>query len=193
MAAGHQDGNAAADHSREQRRDAQAVLVAFLRRQVDEQERGFARERCGDAEDAPLLRARGEALRSRRRLPEARRDLEEALSLARDRELETLCLQELGILEREEGVLTGALLSRALEGARSLQRRALEGIILGNLGTVHRYRGEIAEARSLYGSALAIHREVGNVRSEMIALGNLGVNLGWNPLQRSARAATRPS
>ena len=27
----------------------------------------------------------------------------------------------------------------------------------------------------------------------LIALGNLGVNLGWNPLQRSAGAATRPS
>jgi tetratricopeptide (TPR) repeat protein len=133
---------------------------------------------CSAIEGAPLgrlLRARGEALRNRRRLDDARADLEAALALAEEgSELEVLCLQELGILEREEGALSGELLERALEGARALGMRAIEGILLGNLGTLMRYRGEISEARAQYRAALAIHREVANTRSEMIVLGNLG-------------------
>jgi tetratricopeptide (TPR) repeat protein len=118
-----------------------------------------------------LLRARGEALRTRRRLTEARADLEAALAQA-DLELAILCRQELGILAREEGDLEKgrALLERALADAP----RWAAGILLGNLGTLHRYAGELELAADRYRDALAVHRQIGNRRSEMIVLGNLG-------------------
>lgn len=134
---------------------------------------------CSAVEDTELLhrllRARGEALRSRRRLAEARRDLEQVQKHA-TKDLEMLVLQELGILAREAGRVreAKALLEQAVEAAKREKARAQEGIVLGNLGTLHRYLGDLASARATYGAALKIHREVFNLRSEMIVLGNLG-------------------
>ena len=65
-------------------------------------------------------------------------------------------------------------LETALAKARAARSRRHEGVVLGNLGALHREQGRPAEAREHYEAALAIHREVGNRRSEGIVLGNLG-------------------
>jgi tetratricopeptide (TPR) repeat protein len=51
----------------------------------------------------------------------------------------------------------------------------LVGQLLGTVGLAHYYLGEMKKAIGYFEQALAIHREVGNLRGEGVDLGNLGL------------------
>jgi len=72
-------------------------------------------------------------------------------------------------------------LETQLVTARRLQRRAIEGNALGNLGLAYANLGEARKAIEFYAQSLIIAREIGDRRSEGNILGNLGLaykNLG---------------
>ena len=77
------------------------------------------------------------------------------------------------------------LYEQALAIVREAGNRRVEGIVLGNLATVHQEQGRMEEARELYEQALAIDREVGNRRFEGIVLGNLA---SWDLLATGDQA-----
>ena len=56
----------------------------------------------------------------------------------------------------------GRTTKRAVAIQREVGDRLAEGIVLGNLGTLHNDQGRMEEARADYEAALAIHREVGD-------------------------------
>lgn len=67
------------------------------------------------------------------------------------------------------------LLNRALALHREAGDRRSEGIVLANLGSLHREEGRVTEAEEHLLRALAIHREVANSRREGMVLINLGL------------------
>jgi len=58
---------------------------------------------------------------------------------------------------------------------REVEDRRTEGIVLGNLGILHRQLGDSSLSQSYYEAALSLHREVGDLRFEGTVLGNLGI------------------
>ena len=69
-----------------------------------------------------------------------------------------------------------ASLEQALVRVRALGDRALEGRVLGKLGTAYLWQGRVDEARAHYAAALDIQREVGNRLMEGRMIGNLGIS-----------------
>ncbi len=72
-------------------------------------------------------------------------------------------------------------LETALDAARRLQDRKVEGATLCNLGIAYKNLGQTRRSIQLYEQALLIHREIGDRRGESYDLGNLGIackNLG---------------
>ncbi len=65
-------------------------------------------------------------------------------------------------------------LDRALALARTQKDRALQSVILDDLGILHHERRSIGRARELYDKALWIHRQRGDRRAEGRTLANLG-------------------
>ncbi|MCC6190576.1 MAG: tetratricopeptide repeat protein [Anaerolineales bacterium] len=66
-------------------------------------------------------------------------------------------------------------LMAAVEGARRLADRDMEGAALGNLGLAYAALGQTRRAIDLHEQALQIHREIGNRVGEGINQGNLGI------------------
>ena len=87
---------------------------------------------------------------------------------------------DLSNVERQAGEMDAAKDhgELALKLVRSAGDRALEGIILGNLGIHYMIQGQMEDARQHYDAALSIAREVGDRDSEGRVMGNLG-NLHW--------------
>ncbi len=113
--------------------------------------------------------ARGDALRSMGRLPDALRDLERAASLAAslgDDRLEGLTLAARGRLLHFGGRLDEALdmHQRALDVARKIGDRALEARALGNIAYIYRFRARLSEGLPFAEKALAIARDLGQGR-----------------------------
>ncbi len=131
--------------------------------------------------DPPLsvrgLVARGDALRSMGRLPDALKDLETAASLAAsldDAPLEALTLMARGRLLHFGGRLDEALEvhQRVLTMARRLGDRALEARALGNVAIIYRFRARLSEGMPIAEQALAVARELGQGRlqADMLSL-----------------------
>jgi predicted ATPase len=84
-----------------------------------------------------------------------------------------------GILRRLERVDDAhVLLESALATHLTTGDRRSEGIVLGDMGTLHCHRGQWDEARAHLEAALVIHRALGNRRSEGAVLLNLGTTYG---------------
>jgi predicted ATPase len=130
--------------------------------------------RAAPKEIDPKLRvralvARGDALRSMGRLPDALKDLEIAASLAAssgDPVLEGLTLTARGRLLHFGGRLDEALdmHQRALALARSVGDRGLEARALGNIAIIYRFRARLSQGLPFAEQALAIARELGQGR-----------------------------
>jgi predicted ATPase/Tfp pilus assembly protein PilF len=115
------------------------------------------------------LVARGDALRSMGRLPDAMRDLDGAASLAAslgDPRLEGLTLAARGRLLHYGGRLDEALdlHERSLALARRVSDRTLEARSLGNIAIIFRFRARLTEGLPFAQQALAIARELGQGR-----------------------------
>ena len=79
-------------------------------------------------------------------------------------------------------------MTRALDLARRLPDRRLEGRILGQLGTLQRDQGDVELAKCSLEAALKLHREVADRRAEGAVLGNLGNLYFEQGLMTEARA-----
>jgi tetratricopeptide (TPR) repeat protein len=88
---------------------------------------------------------------------------------------EVLC-RRLGWMQRLTGDVAGAVdrSEMALSYARQIGNTKLEGINLGNLGSILREQGRYSEALDHIQQALALHREVKDRINEAIDLGKLG-------------------
>ena len=64
----------------------------------------------------------------------------------------------------------------AIEAAKKLGNRQMEGVHLGNIGLMYEKLGEFHKAIEYHEQALFIHREIGDRNGEGAALGNLGNN-----------------
>jgi tetratricopeptide (TPR) repeat protein len=69
--------------------------------------------------------------------------------------------------------LAEPLAERALDAAREVGNRVLEGVILGNLALVYDQTGRVDLAEQTSRQALALHSEDGNRRLQGVELGNL--------------------
>ncbi len=98
------------------------------------------------------------------RLSEALDDLQ----IARAREVFGSALSALGRTSEGEAVLQAALVS-----ARQLENRALEALLLGDLGTARSRSGDIEGARSHYAEALARYMPLGLERPAASIAGHL--------------------
>jgi tetratricopeptide (TPR) repeat protein len=67
-----------------------------------------------------------------------------------------------------------AVLKQALDAARGLGGRSVEGDVLGGLGLAYRHLGQVEQAVVYHQKALEIAREIGDRQMEGNALGNLG-------------------
>jgi predicted ATPase len=124
--------------------------------------------------------ARGEALRSMGRLPDALKDFEVAGSLAAslgDPVLEGLVLTGKGRLLHFGGHLDEAQDThhRALDLARKVGDRSLEARALGNLSAIYRFRARLSEGLPYAEQALAIARELGQGRLQ----GDMLSTIAW--------------
>ena len=66
------------------------------------------------------------------------------------------------------------LLHEALDGARFLNEKEAEGLILNDLGTIYKNLGDLSHAEVAYKESLEICRELSNARDEAGILNNLG-------------------
>jgi tetratricopeptide (TPR) repeat protein len=58
--------------------------------------------------------------------------------------------------------------------AKEIGDKRVEGNVIGNLGNVYRYLGQVEKAIEYYQNALVIAREIGDRRNEGAWLGNFG-------------------
>ena len=96
----------------------------------------------------------------------------------------------MGVLQADAGSPDRArqLFERALEIHREVGNRRSEGVVLGNLGNLHKLTGSLDRALELYESALEIHKELGNRGHEGNVLGNLGnLHMETGSLDRARR------
>lgn len=132
--------------------------------------------------DDPVQRAktqlnRGQLDRTLGEAERARGRFRAALALsrqARDRGLQAVALNALGLLLQEQGQHGAAL--PLLAEARDLRPPGSRGqaVTLTTLGVSYRELRRPDDARRVYEQALAIYRQVGDAREEARALGNLG-------------------
>jgi len=134
--------------------------------------------------DRPLLvrvlRERAEARRASGQWGEARTDVERALALAREADLEegeAIALESFGLLLRQLGKPRDAqaVLEQALERVRAAGLVREEGLVLGSLGVVDLHLGDTDAARSNIDAAIERFRDIGDRRNEGVQVGNLGV------------------
>ena len=143
-------------------------------------DRALAQRKQGEpAQLARVLFARGSLHRKLGRPDEARRDLEDAMIVARDagaRGAEAEALSELGIVDHEQGRLdeAGLRYEEALGIYRQVGDRRGEGRALGSTAILHQEQGRVDDAQIHYERALTIFRQVGDRYSEAIFLSNLG-------------------
>ena len=79
-------------------------------------------------------------------------------------------------------------LNRARNLAQAVKQRPLEGDIVRCLGNAHFWQNQYTESQALFEEALAIHREVGDLRGELSALNNLAHVLElFGDLQKSVQ------
>jgi predicted ATPase len=127
-----------------------------------------------------LRAARGEVLRVRGRLADARADLQQAKRVARrcgDRPTELQATRLLGAVARMQGRVPEALraLRLALLGAREAGDELMTAVCLGELGTALAVRGRLRDAASHHRMALDLLRHRGDRALEGIQLSHLGV------------------
>jgi predicted ATPase len=127
-----------------------------------------------------LRLARGEVLRVRGRLPEARRELTAALRLARrarDRASEIAALRLKGAVARMQGRTREALSlhQRALERARAVGGEDSRAACLGDRATTLAFAGRLREACRDHRIALALYRAGGDRSGEGVQLSHLAV------------------
>ncbi len=139
---------------------------------------------------ARALRARGLVTAGRGEIARSRADLERAVALTQDSPCEhgraLLDLSWTYLRERDLPQVE-ALCGAALEAARSVKDRQLEGMALGALGAPPKERGDDAKAAKLYREALSIHRETGNRWYEGLAHTRLAILHLEHGLIREAR------
>jgi predicted ATPase/class 3 adenylate cyclase len=113
------------------------------------------------------------------RYDEARRDLEESLTIARERGDERaigIVLQPLGMAALGQGDVAAArgYLQEAFERAEGGDPRALAAAA-NEMGQIHRVVGDLPRAQALYERALAIARKLGDRETIAIALLNMAM------------------
>jgi tetratricopeptide (TPR) repeat protein len=113
------------------------------------------------------------------RYDEARRDLEESLAIARERDDERaigIVLQPLGMAALGQGDVAAArgYLQEAFERAEGGDPRALAAAA-NELGQIHRVEANLPRAQALYERALAIAGELGDREAIAIALLNMAM------------------
>jgi tetratricopeptide (TPR) repeat protein len=117
--------------------------------------------------------------------------------------LEAYCLREIGLAARELGAYGPA--QSALEAAQTiladLQETVLELHVMGNLSSLHLYRGEYEESLALAERALALCDRAGLPLERRLPLGDIGAAAGalghlasaQEALEESLRIAQRTS
>lgn len=139
--------------------------------------------------EAAGRREYGRALRGLGDYEQACQQLEQAVALAKGRQLQPVaidCLCELGeiYLSLGEPAKAREYLLRALALSRAAGDRRGEGHVYNNLGIAAKNYGRYAEALTCFEKALETYREIGDRRGEGQALNNLGLvseNLGDYP------------
>jgi DNA-binding SARP family transcriptional activator len=160
-------------------RYAEATSDFVAAGQAATQAAGLARD-VGDAELlARSTLARGNSLWRQRQFPPARRELHEAVALARAAALpqvEADSLRTLGIVAETAGDYSEAkqYYEQSLAMCRQIGNRLGEVSTLNNLGVVAYYVGDFSQARAYLEETLAIRRQLGDRRGEGHALYNIG-------------------
>jgi len=101
--------------------------------------------------------------------------LEQCLEQSVRLETKEVLYRRLGWMQRLSGDVTGSLdrSRKALSYARQIGNRQLEGVNLGNLGSILREQGRYAESLTHIQQALALHREVEDRMNEAVDLSKL--------------------
>ena len=115
---------------------------------------------------------------------------EKLLGHLTDPGLRVVNLGHLGTIYRSLGQFERAIhcYNQALDVARGLGDRQVEGATLGSLGLVYRHLGQIEQAIGLYEQALTIAREMGERQREGVQLGHIGTAcLALGQVERAIR------